>query len=214
MLRNKAKNSSRTQNQKYNYASGQPSSDNYRFGSELVFVSQLLPMASDYVSGNTAVATSQISWAHQALSNETTFRKVLRFALVGKEAGVSGWGWSSPSTNDATVSFQSQRILGVNAPYGTPVQSGHSKDVVNNNFSFGNSDTWIPEQQPGKETKPYVDPYFSQQNWNRFGSKGNSTNCRKGHGQNRNDFARAGSKQLGIHTVSFTQTATGAGAAL
>lgn len=212
MLRNKAKNCSRTQNQKYNYASGNPSSDNYRFGSELALVSQLFPMAPDYVGGNTAVATSQISRAHQPLSNETTFRKVLRFALVSKEAGISGWGWSSPSTNDAIIGFQSQRILGVYAPYGTPVQSGHSKDVVNNNLRFGNSDAWIPEKQPSKENKPNVDPDFSQQNWNRFGGKRHSTNCRKGHGQNCHDSARAGSKQLGIHTVSFTQTAAEAGA--
>lgn len=214
MLKSKANNSSRTQNQKYNYASGNPSRNNHRFGSELVFVSQLFPMTSDYVGGNAAVATGQVSWAHQTFSNETTFRKVLRFTLFGKEASISGWGWSSPSAHNATASFQSQRILSVYAPYGTPVQSGHSKNVVNNNFRFGNSDAWIPEQQPGKETKPNVDPDFSQQNWNGFGGKRHSTNCRKGHGQNRHDFARAGSKQLGIHIDSFTQTAAEAGAAL
>ena len=214
MLRNKANDSSRTQNQKYNYASGRPASNNYRFGSQLVFISQLFPVASNNVGSNSAITAGQITWAHQAVSNETTFRKVLGFALVGKKSSVSRWSWSSPSTNDSTVSFQGQRVFGVDAVYGTPVQSGKSKDVVDNNFGFRNSDAWVPEQQPSKKAKPNVDPDICKQNGDRFGSKRCSANSRKGHGQNGHDFARAGSKQLGIHTVSFTQSAAEVGAAL
>jgi hypothetical protein len=213
MLRNKSNNGSRTQNQKYNYASGNPSNNNYWFGPELVFVSQFFPVTSDYIGGNATVATGQISGSHQSLSDEATFRKVFRLALFGKEASISGWGWSSPSTNDATFRFQSQRILGIYTPYGTPVQSNHPKNVVNYYFRLGNSDAWVPEQQPGKEAKPNVYPDFCKNNADRFGGKRNSSSYRKGNSQNRHDFAGAGSKQLGIHTVSFTQSAAEAGAA-
>ena len=214
MLRNKANNSRGTQSQKYNYASDCPASDNFRFGSELVLVPKLFPVTSDYVSGNSAIATGQISGSHEPVSNKTAFRKMFRFALVGKKTRISGWGWSSPSTDGSTVSFQGQRVLGVDALYGTPVQSGESKDVVNDNFRFGHFDTWIPEQQPGKIAKPKIDPDFGQQNAKRFGGQRNGANNGKGYGQYRHNFARTGAKHLGIHTFSFTQSAVEAGAAL
>ena len=214
MLRNKADNCSRTQNQKYNYASGRPASNNYRFGSQLVFISQLFPVGSNNVGSNSAIATGQISRSHQAVSNETTFRKVLGFALVGKETRISRWGWSSPSTNDSAVSFQGQRVFGVDALYGAPVQSGKSKDVVNDNFRFGNFDARIPKQQPGEKAEPKVDPDLGQQDANWFHGKRSSTDDRKDYRQNGYDFARAGSKQLGIHIFSFTQSETQVGAAL
>ena len=212
MLRNKSNGSSRTQNQKYNYASDCPSSDNYRFGTELVFVPQLLPVATNNVSSNPAVAAGQISWAHQAISNETAFRKMFSLTFVGEETGVSRWGWCSPRTHNATISFQGHRVLGVYASYGAPVQSGKSKDVVYNDFRFGNFDAWIPEQQPSEEAKPNVDPDSGNENWKRLSSKGNCAKQGKGYGQNRHDFARAGSKKLGIHPLSFTQSATEEGA--
>jgi len=214
MLRNKSNNGSGTQSQKYNYASDRPASEHFRFGSELVLVSKLFPVASYYIGGNSAIATGQISWSNEPVSNETAFRQMFRFALVGKKTRISGWGWSSPSTDGSTVRFQGQRVLGIDALYGTPVQSGKSKDVVNDNFRFGDLDTWIPKQQPGKIGKPNVDPDICQQNGNWFGGKRDSANGRKGHGQNGHDFARAGSKQLGIHIVSFTQSAVEVGAAL
>ena len=214
MLRNKSNCSSRAQNHEYNYAGSRPSRDNQGLCTKLVFVSKLFPVASDYIGGNSAIAAGQISRSHQAVSNETAFRKMLGFTFVGEKSGVSRWSWSSPSTNDSTVSFQGQRVLGVDASYGTPVQSGKSKDVVDNNFGFGNSDAWIPEQQPGKKAKPNVDPDIYQQNGDWFGGKRKSANGRKSHGQNSHDFARAGSKHLGIHTVSFTQSAAEVGVAL
>ena len=214
MLRNKANNSSGTQSQKYNYASDRPASEHFRFGSELVLVPKLFPVTSDYVSGNSAITTGQISGSHEPVSNEAAFRKMFRFALVGKKTRISGWGWSSPSTNGSTFSFQGQRVLGIDSLYGTPVQSGESKDVVNDNFRFGDLDTWIPKQQPGKIAKPQIDPDFGQQNAKRFGGQRNGTNYGKRHGQYRHNFARTGSKQLGIHTFSFTQSAVEAGAAL
>ena len=214
MLKNKTNGRSRAQSHEYNYASGRPASHNEGFSTKLVFVPQLLPVASDYVSGNSTIATSQISRANQTVSNKAAFRKVFRFTLVGEEACVSRWGWSGPSSHNSFIGFQSERVLGVYAFDGTPIQSGKSKDVVNNNFGFGNFDAWIPEQQPGEKAKPNVDPDISQQDSNGFGSKGDSANGREGHGQNSHDFARAGSKQLGIHTVSFTQSAVEVGAAL
>ena len=212
MLRNKSNGSSHTQNQEYNYANDRPTSNNYRFGTELVFVSQLLPVATNNVSGNSAVATGQISWAHQAISNETAFRKMFSLTFVGEETGVSRGGWCSPRTHNATFSFQGHRVLGVYASYGAPVQSGESKDVVYNDFRFGNFDTWIPEQQPSEEAKPNVDPDSGNENWKRLSSKGNSANQGKAHGQYRHDFARSGSKKLGIHSLSFTQSANEVGA--
>jgi hypothetical protein len=213
MLKNKANRSSRTQSQKPNYASSRPSSDNQGLCTKLVFVPQLFPVGSDYVGGNSTIAAGQISRAYQTVSDETAFGKMFRFTLVGQESGVSRRGWSSPRTNNAAVSFQGKRVLGVYASDGTPVQSGKSKDVVDNDFGFGNSDAWIPEQQPGKKAKPNVDPDIYQQNGDWFGGKRKSANGRKGHGQNSHDFARAGSKQLGIHTVSFTQSAAEVGVA-
>ena len=214
MLKNKTNSRRRAQSHEYNYASGCPASHNEGFSSKFVFVPKFLPVASDYVSGNSAIAAGQISRANQAVSNKAALRKMFRFTLVGEEAGVSRWGWSSPSSHNSLFGFQGERVLGVDALYGTPVQSGKSKDVVNNNFGFGNSDARVPEQQPGEKAKPNVDPDICQQNGNWLGGKRDSANGRKGHGQNGHDFARTGSKQLGIHTVSFTQSAVEVGAAL
>lgn len=214
MLRNKAKNCSRTEKQKNGNASGRPSSNYYRFVSELVLVSELFPVASNNVGGNSAVATGQVSWADETFADETTFRKMFGFALVGKEARVSRRGWCSPSAHNSAVGFQGEGVLGVYALNGTPVQSGKSKDVVNNNFRFGNFNAWIPEQQPSEKSKPNVNPDLGQQNGERFGSKSKGTNGRKGHGQNGHNLARAGSKNLRIHSVSFTQSAPEVGAAL
>jgi hypothetical protein len=212
MLKNKAKRSSCAQCQKYHYASSRPSSDNQGLCTKLVSVPELFPVASDYVGGNSAITAGQISRAYQTVSDETAFGKMFRFTLVGQESGVSRRGWSSPRSNNATVSFQGKRVLGVYASDGTPVQSGKSKDVVYNDFRFGNFDTWIPEQQPSEEAKPNVDPDSGNENWKRLSSKGNSANQGKGHGQYRHDFARSGSKKLGIHSLSFTQSANEVGA--
>ena len=214
MLKNNANCSCRAQSHEYNYASGRPASYNHGLSTKLVFVPKLLPVASDYVGGNSAIAAGQISWANQTVSNKATFRKMFRFTLVCEKAGVSRWGWSSPSSHNSLFGFEGERVLGVDALYRTPVQSGKSKDVVNNNFGFENFDAWVPEQQPGKKAKPNIDPDICQQNGNWFGGKRDSANGRKGHGQNGHDFARAGSKHLGIHTVSFTQSAVEVGAAL
>ena len=212
MLRNKTKYSGRTQNQENCNASRRPSSNNNRFCCELVFVPQLFPVASDYVSGNSTVAASQISWSHQSISNKAAFRKMFCFTFIGEETGVSRGCWCSPRTHNATFSFQGQRVLSVYPSYGTPAQSSKSKDVVNNNFRFRNFDAWIPEQQPGEIAKPNVDPDLDQHNGNRFSGKRNSPNYRKSYCQNRHDFARTGSKKLGIHNVSFTQSAPEVGA--
>ena len=214
MLKNKANGSSRAQSHEYNYATGRPASLNYGFSSKLVFVSKLFPVASDYVGGNSAITAGQISRSNQAVSNKAAFRKMFRLTLVGQEAGVSRWGWSSPSPHNSLFGFKGERVLGVYTLYGTPVQSGKPEYVVHNNFGFRNSDAWVPEQQPSKKAKPNVNPDFCQQNGNRFGSKRDSSNGRKDYGQNGHDFARAGSKKLGIHTVSFTQSAAEVGAAL
>ena len=212
MLGNKSNHSSCAQNQKYNGANDRPSSNNFRFAAKLIFITELLPVKANYVGGDTAVATGQISWSDKAVSNKAAFGKMFGFALVGKKSRVPRGCWCSPSPHNATVSFQSQRVLSIYTPYGTPVQSGKSKDVVYNDFSFGNFDAWIPKQQPGEIAKPDVNPDFGQHNGNRFGGKRNNTNDGKGHGQNRDDFARAGSKQLRIHSVSFTQSAAEVGA--
>lgn len=214
MLKDKANRSSCAQGQENHYAGGRPSSYYYGLFSKLVFVPQVFPVASDDIGGNSTVTACEISWAHQTVSNKTAFGKMFRFTFVREKTGVSRRGWSSPRSNNAAVSFQGKRVLGVYAIDSTPVQSGKSKYVVHNNFGFGNSDAWIPEQQPGKKAKPNVDPDICQQNGDRFGSKRKSANGRKGHGQNSHDFARARSKQLGIHSVSFTQSAAEVGAAL
>ena len=214
MLRNKTNYSGRAQNQENGNTSRRPLSNNNRLFCKLVFVPQLFPVASNYVGGNSTVAASQISWSHQPVSNKAAFRKMLCLALVGKKACVSRWGWSSPGAHNSTVSFQSQRVFGIYATYRAPVQSGESKDVVYNDFRFGHLDTWIPKQQPGKKAKPNVNPYFGEQNRYRFGGKRNDSYGRKSYSQNRHDFARARSKQLGIHSVSFTQSAREVGAAL
>ena len=214
MLKDKANRSSCAQGQENHYAGGRPSSYYYGLFSKLVFVPQVFPVASDDIGGNSTVTACEISWAHQTVSNKTAFGKMFRFTFVCEETGVSRRGWSSPRSNNAAVSFQGKRVLGVYAIDSTPVQSGKSKYVVHNNFGFGDLDAWIPEQQPSKKAKPDVDPDFSQKNLDWFGSKGDNADSRKGHGQNCHDFTRAGSKHLGIHTVSFTQSASEVGAVL
>jgi hypothetical protein len=214
MLKNDSKGRCRAQSQKNNYASGCPASLNYGFSSQLVFVAKFFPVASDYVGGNSAITAGQISRSNQAVSYKAAFWKVFRLTLVGQEAGVSRWGWSSPSSHNSLFGFKGERVFSVDAPYGAPVQSGKPEYVVDNNFGFGNSDAWIPKKQPSKKAKPNVNPDFCQQNGDRFGSKRDSSNSRKDNGQNGHDFARAGLKQLGIHSVSFTQSAAEVGAVL
>lgn len=214
MLKNETSRRGSAQGKKYNYASECPSRDNHGLSFELVCIPKLFPVTSDYIGGNSAIATGQISRANQSVSNKAAFRKMFRFAFVGKKTGVSGRGWSSPSAHNLLSGFQGERVLGVNALDGTPVESGKSKDVVNDNFRSGNFYAWVPEKQPGEKAKPNVNPDFGQQNSDGFSGKRNSSNGSKNHSQYGHDFARAGSKPFGIHSVSFAQSAVEVGAGI
>ena len=214
MLKNKAECGCYSQSQKYQRASGGPLSFNYGFRNELISVSQFLPLTSDYVGGNSTITAGQIARANQTLPNKATLRKMGGFAPVSQKSRIPRRGWGSPSANNALISFQGQRVLGIYSSYCAPVESGKSENVVNYDFGFGDFDAWIPKQQPGEETKPNVDPDFGQQNSNGLGRKRDSAKGRKGHGQNSHDFSGAGPKSLGIHTISFTQSAAKVGALL
>ena len=206
MLRNKPKQSSYSQNEKSYHPSKAPSSHDSGVFVELIAVPEFFPVAANYISGNAAIATGQITWSDHPVSNEAAFRQVLSLGPVSKKSSVSRWCRSSPRSNDSSWGFQGKRVLGVDSPNRTPVQSCSSKNVVNDNFGFTHSNAGVPKQQPGQITKPEVDPKLSQENRYGFRGQGKNSNSRKGYGRNSHDFARAGSKRLRIHSVSFTQS--------
>lgn len=214
MLRNKANQGHYAQDAERKHSSHNPSSLNEWICVELVLVSELFPVASYYVGGNATIAAGEISRPHQAMSYEATFWKMLSLRLLRKKAGVSRRGWSRPSTDDSALGLQGKRVFGVNSSYRAPIQRGRSENVVDNNFRFANSNTGVPEQQPGEIAKPYVNPYFGQQHGGRLGGKGKDSDSRKGHGQHRHDFARAGTNQLRFHVSSFTQSTSLGGSEL
>ncbi|CAB4630093.1 unannotated protein [freshwater metagenome] len=206
MLRNKAKHGSYSQNDKSHQAIQNPTSLDNRVFVELISVSELFPVAANHISGNSTITTGQITWSDHPVSNEAAFWQMLSLGLVGKKPGVSRRRWSSPRSNDSRLSFQGERVLGVDSPNRTPVQSCGSKNVVNDNLRFTHSNAGAPKQQPGQIAKPEVDPKLSQENRYGFRGQGKNSNSRKGNCHNSHDFARAGSKRLRIHSVSFTQS--------
>jgi len=214
VLRNKTKQGSYTQNDKSYQSSHNPSSYDSGVFVKVTGVPELFPVAANYISGNTAIATSQITWSHHPVSDKTAFRQMLSLGPVGQKSSVSRWCWSSPSSNDSIWSFQGERVLGVDSPNRTPVQSCGSKNVVNHNFRFTHSNAGVPKQQPGQIAKPEVDPKFSQQYRHWFGGQGKNSNGRKGYCHNSHDFARTGSKLLRIHAFSFTHSAPEGGLGL
>ena len=214
MLRNKPKQSSYSQNEKSYHPSKAPSSHDSGVFVELIAVPEFFPVAANYISGNAAIATGQITWSDHPVSNEAAFWQMFSLGPVGKKPGVSRRRWSSPRSNDSRLSFQGERVLGVDSPNRTPVQSCGSKNVVNDNLRFTHSNAGVPKQQPGQVSKPEVDPKLSQENRYGFRGQGKNSNSRKGYGHNSHDFAGAGSKRLRIHSVSFTQSTLEGGLAL
>ncbi len=214
MLRNKPKQSSYSQNEKSYHSSKAPSSHDSGVFVELIAVPEFFPVAANYISGNSTITTGQITWSDHPVSNEAAFWQMLSLGLVGKKPGVSRRRWSSPRSNDSRLSFQGERVLGVDSPNRTPVQSCGSKNVVNDNLRFTHSNAGVPKQQPGQISKPEVDPKLSQENRYGFRGQGKNSNSRKGYGHNSHDFAGAGSKRLRIHSVSFTQSTLEGGLAL
>ncbi len=214
MLRNKSNYSSYAQNAEQSQSCEDPTCHNNRFGVELILVPKLLPVASDYIGSNTAVATSQISWSHHSVAYEATFRKMFGFGLIRQKASVSRWRWCSPGSNNFLFGFQRERVLGVYSADRAPVQGGSSKNVVNNYIFLCHANTWIPKQQPSKVSEPNIDPNLGQQYDHGFRAEGSNSESRKGHGQNRHDFARSRAKMLWIHPASFTQSQPQGGARL
>ena len=206
MLRNKPKQSSYSQNEKSYHSSKAPSSHDSGVFVELISVPEFFPVAANYISGNSTITTGQITWSDHLVSNEAAFWQMLSLGPVSKKSSVSRWCRSSPRSNDSSWGFQGKRVLGVDSPNRTPVQSCSSKNVVNDNFGFTHSKAWVPKQQPGQIAKPEVDPNLYQENRYGLRGQGKNSNSRKGYGRNSHDFARAGSKRLRIHSVSFTQS--------
>lgn len=214
MLRNKAKQGGYTQNDKSNQSSQNPLSHDFGVFVKLISVPELFPVAPNYISGNAAIAAGEIPRSDHSVSDETAFRQMLSLGPIGKKSSVSRWCWGSPSSNDSIWGFQGERVLGINSPNRTPIQSYGSKNVVNNNFRFTHSNTGVPKQQPSQIAEPEVDPKFSQQHRYWFGGQCKNSNGRKGHCHKSHDFARTGSKLLRIHAFSFTQSAPEGGLGL
>lgn len=214
MLRNKTNQGSYPQDNKGNNSGSSPSRMDLRLGEQLVFVPELLPVAANDVCGDAAITAGQIPWSHEAIADETAFGEMFSFAFVCEESRVSRGGWGSPSSNNLILSLQREGVFCINTSNRTPVQSRDPKDVVNYNFRFGYSNAGIPKQQPREKTKPNVNPNLGEKNCNWLSGKSKDSKCRKSHGHNCHDLARAGSKKLRIHTISFTQSAPEVGAAL
>ena len=214
MLRNKSDYSSHAQNTKQSQSCEDPTGHNNRFGVELILVPKLLPVASNYIGSNTAVATGEISRSHHSVAYEAAFRKVFGFGLIRQKASISRWRRCSPGSNNFLFGFQRERVLGVYSADRAPVQGGSSKNIVNNDICLCHANTWVPKQQPSKVSKPNIDPNLGQQYDHGFRGEGSNSKDRKGHGQNRHDFARSRAKMLWIHPASFTQSQPQGGARL
>ena len=205
LLKSKSKNGCHAQENKYNYPRRHQANFNRSLFVELVQISKALPILADDVSGHTAIATSQVSGTDQTLADETTFGKMFRLALVSHKAGVSRRGWSGPSSENPSFSFERKRVFCVDATNRAPVQTDCSENIVDDNVRIRNSNAGIPKHQPGAVSKPDVDPNFCEEQSQRLRSQGDNSNCGEHHRQNSHHFARTRTQQLGIHTASLTQ---------
>lgn len=205
LLKSKSKNGCHAQENKYNYPRRHQANFNRSLFVELVQISKALPILADDVSGHTAIAASQVSGSDQTLADEATFGKMFRLALVSHKAGVSRRGWSGPSSENPSFSFERKRVFCVDATNRAPVQTDCSENIVDDNVRIRNSNAGIPKHQPGAVSKPDVDPNFCEEQSHRLRSQGDNSNCGEHRCQNSHHFARTRTQQLGIHTASLTQ---------
>ena len=212
MLRNKTDYRCDGQSSKDNYAPVNPFGFHNCFLSELVAVSQFLKVTTDYVSGDTAITTGQITRAHQTLTYETTFGKVLGLGFAGHKTGISRRSRSSKSSHGTFFGFDRQRVFGVDAPNSTPVKFGSSEDVIHDYFRFRNQNAGIPKQQPGKVGETDVHPGFSQKQRDGFSCQCPQSNQAEQERHYRHDAARFGVQDLKLHVSSLTHPASKAGA--
>lgn len=205
MLRNKANRSSQSQGRK-----SYDSPKNYLYLNlrglvQAVGISEFFPLRSDDVSGYAAVAAGEITWPNKPISNKATLGQVLRLGLVGHEAGVPRGRWSGPGSEGTLISFEGERVFGIDSVDGAPVEEGLTKDVVDQNSLFANFHAWVPKQQPSHKSKPNVDPNFSEKHGNGLSAKGKHPNGGKCNGQRSHDFAGARPESVSIHSSSLTQ---------
>jgi hypothetical protein len=205
LLKSKSNDGCHAQDNKNNYPRNNQVAFNCCFFVELVQVSKVFPILADDVGGHTAIATGQIAWSNQSLADEATFGKMLSLALVSHKSSVSRGGWSSPGSENPSFSFERKRVFCVDATNRTPVQTDGSENVVDYNFRIRNSNAGIPKNQPGTVTKPDVYPNFCEKQRQWLGGKGHDSGCGESNSQNRYNFARTRTQQLGIHTSSLTQ---------
>lgn len=212
MLRNKSDYGRNRQQNKDSDARVNPGSLNDGGIVQLISISEFLVLPSDDVSGDTAIATSEVTWANQTLANKRTFGQVFSFGSVSHKAGVPRGRRRSERLNASLFGFNGQRIFSVNPFDGTPIELGFSEDVIHNNLGFRNSHAWIPEQQPRKEGKPDVEPSFSEKDNRWFCGQGPNANTRENKSHHGHDSSRSGMQQLRSHFSSLTHPNSKVGA--
>lgn len=212
MLRNKSDYSCHKEQNKENYARVHPSSLNAGGIVQLISIPELLVMSSNNVSGNTTIATRQITRSDQTLSNKRTFRQIFSLGSVRHKAGVPRGRRSSERLNGALLRLNGQRVFSVNPFDGTPIELVSSKDVVHNNLGFRNSHTWIPKQQPRKEGKPDVQPSFSEKYSGWFCGQSPKAHTSENKSHQGHDSSRSGMQQLRSHFSSLTHPNSKVGA--
>ena len=202
MLKNKTYQSYRGQNKEANYSKRSNGASNYGLFTELSSVPEFFPLRANQKGGNSRVAGSQVTRADHSLSNEATFRKMFSFGFVGHESGVSRWSGSSPRLEGFFFGLQSQRVLGVNSDNRAPAKKNISKDVFNMNTIFGNSNTWIPEQEPRHKANPDKGPTAGYEQINGLDSQSNYAEGGEYETSNGDDSARSGVDDMLLHRPS------------
>lgn len=212
MLESKTNQSRDRQYGKDNHTPINESAANFRSTLESVRVPKFFPVASNQKCCNSGVARGQVSGSNQPLTDEATLGQVLGLGPVGHEAGVPGGCRCCEGSNGSIMSFQAQRVFGVDSLYGRPANRVNSKDVVDNDTMFSYSNTWIPKQQPTDEGKPKIDPAFSQDQFPRLESKRDDSKASEENSSNGHYSSRSGVQGLTLHPISLTQPATPKGA--
>lgn len=212
MLKSKADYSGNAQGKQSDNSPENPSSLNLGDSIELTSVAKGFPVASDQKCCNSGITGSEVAGSNQSLTDEATLRQMLSLSPVSHEAGVSGGCGCCEGSDDSAISFQSERVFGVDSLYSRPVDSAGSKNIVDNNTGLTDLDTRVPKQQPSQIGKPEVNPGFGQNQAPGLCCQSNNSEQSEENSGRGHDSSRSGVQGVTLHPISLTQPATPKGA--
>lgn len=212
MLKSKTDYSGNAQGNQSDNSPEHPASLNLGDSIQFSPVAKGFPVASDQKCCNSGITGSEVAGSNQTLANEATFGQVLSLSPVGHESGISGGCGCCEGSDDSAVSFQAERVFGVDSLYSRPINSAGSKNVVNDDTSIADLDARVPKQQPSQISKPDVNPGLGQNQAPGLCCQSNNSKQSKENSGGGHDASGSGVQGVTLHAISLTQPATPKGA--